>query len=251
MRPLRQYYAHHEGHDNGKNYGYGNNNDSNGSSTKPPVVVPQDTAACELDNGHTVFSKHRGGGEEEEVCSRVCNSGGTVAGTGIEHARLSDGFVPCAPATGCSVGNNLPISQGVAAFAGDSNGWGVGMEGSGARCAGQPVMLKPRRVSIELSVDGEEDEEEDDDEEEGLEWEMSPEWAEHFRNSPSVQRYRELDSLLCIRTRCFVFIIFLFGHLQSQHGSPPPRLSAVRMCLKSFFRSTVAHVNILRAIVLL
>lgn len=73
------------------------------------------------------------------------------------------------------------------------------MDGGGAKeelgIGVEEVLSGPRAFgSGELVGWGEDDEERveggDDDEEE--EWVMSPEWAEHFRNSPSVQRYREL-----------------------------------------------------------
>ena len=57
-----------------------------------------------------------------------------------------------------------------------------------------------------LAMDSGEQHRGDGNDEEGAEdledeWVMSPEWAEHFRNSPSVQRYRECDSSLGRLTR--------------------------------------------------
>lgn len=77
------------------------------------------------------------------------------------------------------------------------------MDGGGAkgkhRVGVEEVFLGPCAFgSGELVSWGEDDEERieggDNDEEE--EWVMSPEWEEHFRNSPSVQRYREWFNLI-------------------------------------------------------
>lgn len=79
------------------------------------------------------------------------------------------------------------------------------MDGGGAkeelRVGVEGVLLGPCAFgSGKLVGWGEDDEErvEGGDNNEEEEWVMSPEWAEHFRNSPSVQRYRELCHVILL-----------------------------------------------------
>ena len=134
-----------------------------------------------------------------------------VAAEGPSHASLSVDFTPRGASQ--AFGSESPFASSVDNFANDSNyldgattftkdssyhgdggGGGSGGIGGGGGGSGGGVADGNRTVEKVVIFDASKDgmagegEGEDDEEEE---WIMSSEWAEHFRSSPSVQRYRE------------------------------------------------------------
>lgn len=177
----------------------GNNTAAGGAGRGfiPAAALP---AIEKLQQGHG----ERWGGDEKDTAA--------VTRAGLERTKSTDIAAAIAAPAGCERHRESAVQTGsgdgapgvVAASSSGGNGGGDGdgsptEEARGAAAAvaapaveigtigegGEVVMLVP---------EGEEEGAEEGDPE--LEWEMSKEWEDHLRKSPSVQRYRESKHVL-------------------------------------------------------